>query len=280
MKTEEKNNIFLIGVVLFKEKLLEASTIKSLLSIKNELNTFGTKLVIWDNSPGKQKKKHIESLENIFDRFEYFHTPENLSLSKIYNNIYKFNLGYKFLILFDQDSKFSIDYFNEIFKESLALPEINLFLPIIRAKSLIVSPANRFFVTGRYWKEKKTGVVDAKNKLAVTSGMSISMNYLKNTFNEFNEELNLYGIDTDFMIQYEKKNSNFFVLDYEMNHDLSYFNIESLEKRLFRFSNHKKSIIKIYKKESILLHVIAILFILGSSLKMSIINRDIRFFLK
>ncbi|OEK06094.1 hypothetical protein A8C32_18865 [Flavivirga aquatica] len=275
-----KNNFFLIGVVLFKEKLLEASTICSLIKIVDDLNKFGSKLVIWDNSPYKQEEKDCEFLESLFNQFYYKHTPENMSLAKVYNNMYKANLGYSFFVLFDQDSEFSVDYFNKVLLESFINKKINLFLPIIKTGDLIASPANRFFVTGRYWKEKRTGLVDAKNKLAITSGMAISINYLKKEFKEFNENLNLYGIDSHFMINYEKFNDYFFVLDYEMKHDLSYFNNEDLEKKLFRFLNHKESIIEVYKKESVLLNIISRFFILGSSIKMSILNKDIRFLIK
>lgn len=277
MKTIEMTKTFVIAIVLYKELILEASTVKTLMEIAEDLNNYGVKIYIWDNSPIEQKIEDLSIVKNLFESFEYQHTPENISLAKIYNSIYKQNLEYKFLVLFDQDSEISISYFTELVLEIENNPEINLFLPIIRTRELIASPANRLFVTGRYWKYAISGITSSKNRLAITSGMAIAMRYLKQFKAKFNEELLLYGIDTDFMIQYEKTNTNFFVMKYEMIHDLSYFNEEDIDKRLFRFLNHKDSILKIYKKESIKLQIISFLFIFASSLKMAIKNRDKRF---
>ena len=67
-----------------------SSTINSLILIKEYLNNINTKVVIWDNSPNTQNLKELEILKNFSD-FEYKHTPENVSLAKIYNSIYRNN---------------------------------------------------------------------------------------------------------------------------------------------------------------------------------------------
>ncbi|WP_338358635.1 hypothetical protein [Yeosuana marina] len=274
MKAE--NISFLLGIVLYKLKISDSSTINSLVSIKKFLNNINTKIVIWDNSPNSQNIKELESLNNFVD-FEYKHTPENVSLAKIYNSIYKNNSQYGSLILFDQDSEIDEDYFLKLNSAQKKYQNINLFLPIIKAKNLVYSPANRFLVTGRHWKNERYGIIKSLNKLAITSGMAIRMNYLLNKYPCFNEDLNLYGVDTDFMIQYEKLNKYFFVLDYVMKHDLSVFTEDSKEMKLLRYRNHKKAIIKIFKNESILKFWLAKAFIILSSIKQSIKYRSFKF---
>lgn len=274
MKLENSN--ILLAVVLYKLKISESTTINSLVLIKEFLNNINTKIVIWDNSPNTQNIKELELLNNFSD-FEYKHTPENVSLAKIYNSIYKNNSRYESLVLFDQDSEIDKEYFHKLRFAQKENQKINLFLPIVKVGSLIFSPANRFWVTGRHWKNERYGVIESSKKLVVTSGMAIKMNYLIDKYPCFNEELNLYGVDTDFILQYEKHNNYFFVLDYVMKHDLSVFTEDSKEMKLLRFRNHKKAIIKIFRNESILKYWLAQAFIILSSIKQSIKYRSFKF---
>ena len=73
-------------------------------------------------------------------------------------------------------------------------------------------------------------------------------------------------------------NKYLFVLDYIMKHDLALFTENSMEMKLIRFRNHKKAIIKIFKKESILKFWLAKGLIFSSSIKQSIKYRSIKFF--
>jgi hypothetical protein len=274
MKLENSN--ILLAVVLYKLKISESSTINSLILIKEYLNNINTKVVIWDNSPNTQNLKELEILKNFSD-FEYKHTPENVSLAKIYNSIYRNNSQYGSLVLFDHDSEVDEGFFLKLKFAQNENKNINLFLPIVKAGNLIFSPANRFLVTGRHWENETHGIIKSLNKLAITSGMAIRMNYLLDKHPCFNEDLNLYGVDTDFMIQYEKNNEYFFVLDYVMKHDLSVFTEDSKEMKLLRFRNHKKAIIKIFKKETLLKFWLAQMFIIFSSIKQSIKYQSIKF---
>ena len=272
---KEKCN-FLIGIVLYNENIASASTLVSLMSIADFLNKENAKLIIWDNSPTIQSEKNLQAL-NVFLNVDYFHTPENLSLSKIYNRMYFENQEFTHLVLFDQDSCPDQNYFEKLLKAIGENTGINLFLPIIKVKDLIVSPANRFIINGRYWKNEHIGLVNAKKRLAITSGMTISKEYLFGFHPCFNEDLNLYGIDTDFMIQYEKKNIFFVVIDYVMKHHLSYFENESIEKKYLRFKDHKESLIKIYKKESKVQYYLARFMLLSSGIKLVLKHKSLIF---
>lgn len=267
----------LIGVVLFKEPIGKSNTLLSLIKLAEYLNKVNAKVIIWDNSPEKQSISELERL-NFFSNHQYFHTPENMSLAKIYNKMYVFNNSYDILMLFDQDSYVEMDYFIKIQDALEKNPTVNLFLPIIKVEELIASPADRKFVSGKYWNQLRRGLIKAKDKLAITSGMAISIKYLVTHHPCFNEELNLYGIDTDFMIQYEKRNRYFFVIDYVMEHNLSFFENESMDKKIMRFRDHKKSLKIIFKKESELLYFMATISLFLSALKLSIKHRTLIFF--
>ncbi|WP_339835464.1 hypothetical protein [uncultured Maribacter sp.] len=274
MKKEKIN--YLIGIVIYKEKLTSSSTLISMVAIADYLNDVRARIVIWDNSPEIQSDIELKNLKK-FNNIIYKHTPENLSLAKVYNSIYSNNIKFDLLFLFDQDSHIDLNYFSKIIEAKVKNPNVNLFLPIIKSKDLIVSPANRYYVVGRYWKKEKTGLVNAHEKLAITSGMAISEEYLVGNHPCFNEDLNLYGIDTDFMIQYEKQNKYFFVVDYVMEHHLSFFEHESIEKKYLRFKDHKESILKIFKKESRLQYFLARIMLFTSGIKLVVKHKDLIF---
>lgn len=214
----------LILVILYKCSIENSSTIKSLITIQDQYKK--NKLIIWDNSPVGQQISKVEQLEKVLGyEVEYKYTPENISLSKIYNSVVQNNKGYGFLLLFDQDSFFTKDYFDKIDIYSKEYENINLFVPLIKHKSVIISPGSFSYFKGKFWKKEKVGKIKAKNTLAITSGMAIRGVYL-NDFGEFDENLKLYGIDTNFMIRYWRQNKYLYVFKTFFDHDLSDFNKE------------------------------------------------------
>ena len=238
---------FLIVIVLYKTKFHESTTITTL--SKNILPN--SKLVIWDNGPIAVSDVDIAEIKKMFPVVEYQHTPENISLAKIYNSVFRNNLQYDFFLIFDQDTTLTADYFTKLQEAIIQFPHINLFLPLIYNDNQIVSPGDFLIYKGKYWQEKHTGLVIAKNRLAVASGMAIRMNYLENIMNPFDERLKLYGIDSQFILEYGKRNKYFYVLDYVLNHNLSAFTRESPYLKASRFIDHKHSLKTICRSKSV-----------------------------
>ena len=176
-----------------------------------------SKLIFWDNSPS------IQSVDfdgiSFLQQVEYIHTPENMSLSKIYNKVIQNNEGYDYLIILDQDSSFASDYFEKLNSGIEKHSDVNLFLPLVKSEQTIVSPGDYKIFKGSYWEKEQYGVISAKNILAINSGMVINFNYLKNTYKGYDERLNFYGTDTFFMNKYSKDNNFLFVIDYVFKHD-------------------------------------------------------------
>lgn len=228
-------NSLLILIVLYKQSLDESLTVQSLLKIKNIANN--SKLVIWDNSPEPQTEDAIIKINKILNyEVLYINTPENVPLSKVYNTVINKNPYYDFLLLFDQDSFFTEEYFQKLNKYSEENKDINLFLPLIKHNSFIISPGAFKYFKGKFWKKEKLGRLEAENILAIASGMAIRMSYLSK-FGNFDERLNLYGIDTNFMIRYWKQNKWLYVFNPVFKHDLSDFNKESKYIKNLRFKD-------------------------------------------
>lgn len=238
-----------ILIVLYKETILSSRTVSSLINncrteIKDAI------LFLWDNSPVIMEQRYFEILDENKIKYEYSHTPENLPLSEIYNkvvNIYRIQ-NYDLLFLFDQDSDITPLYFESIKNAYTQNPDINLFVPYIVVENKIVSPGDIGLYTGRYWSKKRTGRIEAKNRIAIASGMLIRFDCFVAQNLEFDENLLFYGIDTKFCIDYSRKNKWIYVIDYQLTHSLSIFENESNKLKINRLRSHGSSLRYIFRK--------------------------------
>lgn len=209
----------LVLIVTYNVPLMESATIKSLIDSIDEIKDYS--IFIWDNS--ENESKH-EELKNIFEsngvNLIYEHHPENMPLSRLYNNIiFRYKDKFDYLFLLDHDSSFDGGFFSEV--RDKKEKGINLFLPIIKYKDTIVSPTKKFFLKGFYFKRKPYGIQRASNISAINSGMVISFDFLKKSFIGYDERLKFYGTDDYFMMEYCKYENELFILNYEFEHDLT-----------------------------------------------------------
>jgi len=249
-------NKYLILVVIYETKVRNSETINSLL--KNMGYLKNTKLVIWDNSPTIDNNASV-FLAN-YNNFEYTHHPENTGLSKVYNTVWNNNKEHDYFIIFDQDSEFEDDYFQKINHSIQEYPNQMLYLPIVKFKNLIVSPAKCKIVRGKYFEFLEPGIMTSKNRIAIASGLVISKIFLDKYNYSFNELLTFYGIDTQFLIDYQKYEDEFCVSDAQIKHNLSFYTENNFYARYKRYLNHKESLLIIYKSKPIKLFITTLYF--------------------
>jgi hypothetical protein len=265
---------FLILIVLYECKVKESLSYISLLKSPEYLSN--SKLILWDNSPSIQS---VDTDNISFLQYaEYIHAPENMSLSKIYNRVIQANKDYNYMIILDQDSSFSNEYFQKLNSAIIKHPSINLFLPLIKSEQTIVSPGDYKIFKGSYWKKEKYGIIDAKNILAINSGMAINFNYLKNIYKGYDERLRFYGTDTFFMFEYSKDNNVLFVIDYVFKHASALLDRdESIDKQIIRLNDlfFSWKITNEHKKVNLILINI---FILIKTLKLVIKYKNLKYF--
>lgn len=262
-------------VVLYKCDISKSQSIISLNSCKTLISS-EEKIFVWDNSPVSQPGDELEFLNEFKCEIEYRHTPQNISLGRIYNTIIKENLKYDLVYIFDQDSSFEIDYLNAVSRAEKEHPLINLFLPLIKVKEQVVSPGHFYYFKGKYWKKDQLGIVKAKNNVAVSSGMAIRMSYLDN-HERFEERLKLYSIDTNFMIRYSIDNEYFYVIDAKFGHELSDFDHEDVETKLRRFKDLRASAMLNSYLFAVQYRILTYLFYLYRSVVLSVKFKDKRF---
>jgi GT2 family glycosyltransferase len=236
---------FHILVVLYK-RLPEDS--ESLQSLATCLRRESASFTVWDNSPDAAPDASLDWLSTRFVSVEYRHTPENVSLSKIYNQIIRQHVinsenRPEYLVLLDQDTIVESDYLNSAFRAGAENPDINLLLPIVEGNGVIVSPANLYYGIGRRWIRVLTGRIRSHFRTAINSGMVIRASYLLKQFDGYDERLRFYGTDNDFMQKYAATNRELFVFDSRLRHDLASFSVEDVEAKLWRHRENVRALL-------------------------------------
>lgn len=250
-ETKSTNVQGVLLVVLYKCKIMDSSTIESIVLIDKQLISH-LKLIIWDNSP----MDFYQTQLNVID-YDYYRTPENCSLSVIYNRVLNLYSQASSLFIFDQDSRLTQDYF-VLMKDAMKKnPDIGLFVPYVLYGSLIVSPGDYFIYKGRYWKKLYLGRVSSKNKLCIASGMMINIALIRSYGIHFDEHLRFYGIDSQFVLDYSRKNPYFFIINYSLEHNLSLYEKEDFQTKLWRLKSQMNAICYIARKHSFAAFILA-----------------------
>lgn len=226
-------------VVLYKQEPLDSRTVQCIFEF-SELVSVGTRVILWDNGPSR-----AEFIPKSGNRIsvEYVHTPENLSLSVIYNRVASSLPHDGVLVVLDQDTELSAEYFQDMAIALNVHLDIGLFLPLVRSSNsgILVSPGTRQWIKGKYWENERIGVISSKDILAVASGMVIRASLLGPEGIRFDERLNLYMIDSKFLIDYEKHFVSLVVVRCVVMHGDSSEESEAVERKLFRFRNRMRA---------------------------------------
>jgi GT2 family glycosyltransferase len=197
-----------------------------------------TQVLIWDNSPDTISDSERDWLKSNFRSAEHHHYEENQPLSKVYNEIIETRIKksneFDYLLLLDQDSTLPSNFLEEANQTARLYPDVELFIPTVLSHGHIVSPAYLIYFKGFYMSRKHIGRLELKFKSAVNSGMLISTKYLSTKFHRYPSELSFYGTDDWFCRQFAHNHGSCFVLDAEILHNLSTFNEENIDGKLWR----------------------------------------------
>lgn len=188
-------------------------------------------LFIWDNSPISH---HVPEKNAIWEKINYYHSPENKGLSIAYNYAAKlaYKRKYKWICLLDQDTTFSPDLISTLNDAIKQNSDIQLFAPIIKLKNN--SPFSPFIY--KHKQGHPTEVTSGRHSLfdliPVNSGMVININsFLKSK--GYNEQIKLDFSDIQFIENFRKLYPEFYVCD-----TIAYQN----------FSNEEKDVTKLKKR--------------------------------
>ena len=233
----------LVLVVIYRHQCSASETLRSLAASRDALE--GSLVVVWDTSPEPAVEEERQWLRRSLPRAAYFHDASNPGLASVYNRVIGRYLKtetpetFDYMVLFDDDSQVGRNYFAGLQRDSREHRGISLFLPLVTAHGRIVSPSDLYGFKGFLWKKNRSGLVRARHRTAINSGMAISVSYLREEFPGYDERLRSYGTDNFFMREYGMTNRQFVVLDCVIQHDLSFFARETVEIKLRR---HRESV--------------------------------------
>lgn len=266
-------------VVLYR---VEPGASESLLSLAAQSNISSQQVLVWDNSPEPCSDAGREWLNKNFSSCVYHHCPRNLPLSHIYNEVIwawiKQHPGsFSHLLLLDQDSILEPTFLSVAIEAIRNFPDIELFLPLVKASGHIVSPAHLFYFKGFYWRCPSVGPIPVRFKTAINSGMIIGSRYLLDGFPGYPESLSFYGTDTWFCEQYARDEKLACVFDSTILHNLSRFKEEDVEVKLWR---HREEIraSRITNSRGIFRRYGCVLYTSLTCVRMALRFRDRRFF--
>lgn len=250
--------MFFIVTVVYNKNLQNSQTLKGLLNSFELLNKHNSQILIWDNSLNPLPQDDISKLTTTFTKINYIHCPQNEYLAKVYNNAIDTLLisNNNYLVLLDDDTIVTQSFFQEALDVVTKNNEIDLLLPKIYHNKQLVSPSNYYHGHGVYLKNISSGVVAAKNKMAINSGMMISKKFFASTNFKYASALRNYGTDNYFMLQYSLKRKSLYVLNTSINHSLSmYEETTSVQKKINTYNEISRAL-KIVHPYSILLRII------------------------
>lgn len=223
-------------VVLYQKPAEKSIALQSLLKQQQLLKDVGVNLAIhvWNNSPGVTKPCAGVS----------WYESENLGLSAVYNRIAEvvFSDGAQLLMISDDDTDYTsmsladcVKQVDDAFTRAEA-QQCGVFLPRLVSHGQLVSPGRRWHFIGRLLPSVPAGFTQSRNLLAINSGVMFTRRCWERMQPFYDERLRFYSTDTDFFIRYEKIFSKVYVLDVNIDHDLSEHSADTVARALFRFS--------------------------------------------
>jgi GT2 family glycosyltransferase len=208
-----------IVIVLYNTPLENSITFRSLTACLEDENSSPIDLIVYDNSKNNQVINHIDFL---MWNITYIHDESNPGVSKAYNEAAKiaYKSGKLWILLTDQDTKFpkqSISRYIEGVKKHF---DVKIFVPYLKSGEINFSPSKYYFSRGFIWKKPDLGIHSFRNKSLLNSGIFVNLDAF-NSIGGYNEKVQLYFSDFDFVNRFKRIHPNFCLVDITCKHELS-----------------------------------------------------------
>lgn len=208
-----------IVLVLYKMKLEDSLSYQTLCENIPFLE-MNYELIIYNNSP------EITIQER--PTYTLINANCNSMLETAYNFALKRAINYNrdWLLLLDQDTKLTKDYFKELgrFLKQNTQKDIAAAIPVCKKGKKFVSPRSYSPIIGLSWfcqPQKKPGLT-YKCISAINSGSCLRVSALKE-IGGFSQKYPLDALDHWYYYQFFKKHKSIFILDVELEQNLSLF---------------------------------------------------------
>lgn len=269
-----------ILVVIYNLQPEQSATLQSLSRCKEFLAQHSHRIIVRDNS-AEASPTIQPQLDQLLAplHFDYWQDGQNLSLSEIYNKVIHEELSeQQTLVIWDHDSQFDTNYFQQLQTAQQQHPDCALFLPIIYNHGHLVSPSNMVGFKGSYWKQPRYGRVSSRCHTAINSGMAIRAYYLLHRFPGYDPQLKFYNTDNYFMWRYAQTEPAFVVLNVSLQHELNFYAPhESFAQQAARYKEMRRSAIYLAGLKHGWLKPLTTLYFFIFSIKLALQRRNWRY---
>lgn len=164
---------------LYNKHISEIGSLTSFLALKNEKNV---EIIIIDNSnsfiENENEKEYLRKYKN---KIIYISNKDNLGLSKSYNialeYISRLNLKHFWIMLADDDTIFSMEYFNNVWQK-MKIGNAKIMTGLICSKDKILAPMKKYHAIKR-----KRDIIQScgiyRNIYCINSGLFLDSDILK-----------------------------------------------------------------------------------------------------
>lgn len=197
-----KSNVVAV-IVVYNKKVEDSITCKNILNSSD--NSLG--ILVVDNSTTDLGNKEYCANKGI----EYISMDGNKGLSKAYNAAVNACMGKDAIVLFDDDTEVTEDYFDKLDVALNAYPDVDIFAPIIYGQDgVIYSPNEYNFMRSKFIASPDQEVAQEKFN-AIASCLAIRMRVFDNY--RFNEKLFVDQVDQNFFYDQRERNAKFKKID-------------------------------------------------------------------
>ncbi|MXV51709.1 glycosyltransferase [Pedobacter sp. HMF7647] len=200
----------LIVIVLYEQTLKNSITYES---IRDEAMRLDLKFFVYDNS--------LMPDEDIPSYIHYIHNSTNPGVSKAYNEALKYAEYCKrdWMLLLDQDTKIPVNFFSKLF--NIDVPDdVSLCVPRLLHNKMMISPSGYKFSKGFLLKDVPNGLNNLHRKTFLNSGLLIKTSLVRNA-GGYDESVPLYFSDFVFINRIRKHIKQFYLMPFELEHNLS-----------------------------------------------------------
>jgi len=199
----------IIAVIVVYNKEIKASITCATL---NKINCRNLDILIVDNST--IENKNFEYCKN--NKTQYISMGGNKGLSKAYNAaIDKCFASYDLLILMDDDTEVTDEYFEALDKAVAENQDVDIFAPIVYGQDGVIYSPNEFNFLKNHFIQDKGQIVSQDKFNAIASMLAIRMRVFENY--RFNEKLFVDQVDQFFFCEQREKGRKFMKMDCEIH---------------------------------------------------------------
>lgn len=225
----------ILGIaVIYNINMLDSACLQSL-DAACEVSGKSLDIFLYDNSPEAQTVKKFNHLN-----ITYFHDFSNPGVSKAYNTgaLEAKQRGKEWILLLDQDTRFSPDILVKFGEAVNKYPEINIFGPVVKSMDgkNYYSPFKILLKTGIPLKELVPGNYSLSKYAAINSGLLIRLKIFEQA-GGYNEKVKLDFSDIQFFERARKVTGSIQIADTVAFQDFSNTetDVEKLDRRFYQF---------------------------------------------